>query len=190
MSTAVAGETLAAYARCHRALVGARLKDNIIVDIQLRQLIEQGYVSTALRCSREPYGVTVPDAQGGIPAIMMEMLVYSRPGVIELLPALPPSLVKGSINGMLVRTFARIDKMAWDMKERTVDITITSVKKQDITLIARFGIEEITAPSGVLAATHQRGKANCDLHLQEKKPVEIHLKLNQHKPLDWVVKVT
>ncbi|HXR06520.1 MAG TPA: glycoside hydrolase N-terminal domain-containing protein, partial [Candidatus Acidoferrum sp.] len=30
MSTAVAGETLPAYARCHRALVGARLKDNII----------------------------------------------------------------------------------------------------------------------------------------------------------------
>ena len=32
MSTAVAGETLAAYGRCHRALIGARLKDNIIVD--------------------------------------------------------------------------------------------------------------------------------------------------------------
>ena len=55
MSTAVAGETLPAYTRCHRALAGARLKDNIIVDIQLRQLMEQGYVSTALRCSRDPY---------------------------------------------------------------------------------------------------------------------------------------
>ena len=110
MPNAVAGETLAAYGRCHRALIGARLKDNIIVDIQLRQLIEQGYISTALRCSREPYGVPVPDAQGGIPAIMMEMLAYSRPGVIELLPALPASLVKGSINGMLARTFARINK--------------------------------------------------------------------------------
>jgi hypothetical protein len=42
MSTAVAGETLAAYGRCHRALVGTRLKDNIIVDIQLRQL--KGFV--------------------------------------------------------------------------------------------------------------------------------------------------
>ena len=105
MSTAVAGETLAAYARCHRALVGARLKDNVIVDVQLRQLMEQGYVSTALRCSREPYGGPVPDAQGGIPAIIMEMLAYSRPGVIEVLPALPPSLVKGSINGMLAPHF-------------------------------------------------------------------------------------
>jgi alpha-L-fucosidase 2 len=189
MSTAVAGETLAAYARCHRALVGARLKDNIIVDIQLRQLIEQGYVSTALRCSREPYGVPVPDAQGGIPAIMMEMLAYSRPGVIELLPALPPSILKGSINGMLARTFARIDKLDWDMEARTVDVTITSVRKQDITLIARHGIEEISAPAGVLATALQPGKANCDLHLPERKPVEIHLKLGRHNPLDWVAQM-
>jgi alpha-L-fucosidase 2 len=188
MSTAVAGETLAAYARCHRALVGARLKDNIIVDTQLRQLLEQGQVSTALRCSREPYGGPVPDAQGGIPAIIMEMLLYSRPGVIEMLPALPPSLEKGSINGMLARTFARINKMSWDMQERTVDITLTSVKKQDITLIARYGIVDISAPSGIVRA-FRKGNADCELHLPEKEPVELHLDLGNHKPLDWVARV-
>jgi hypothetical protein len=190
MSTAAPGETLAAYARCHRALIGARLKDNIIVDIQLRQLIEQGYLSTALRCSREPYGIPVPDAQGGIPAIIMEMLAYSRPGVIELLPALPPSLVKGSINGMLARTFARIDNLSWDMMARTVDLTVTSLRKQDITLIARYGIEDIIAPTGVLTAPLQPGKANIDLHLPEKKPVKLQLKLGPHNPMDWVAQVT
>jgi alpha-L-fucosidase 2 len=188
MSNAVAGETLPAYGRCHRALAGARLKDHIIVDVQLRQLIEQGYVSTALRCSRDPYAGPVPDAQGGIPAIMMEMLAYSRPGVIEVLPALPPSLGKGSIQGMLSRTFARIDKLAWDMEARTVDVTITSVRNQDVTLIARQGIEEISAPAGVLAAMPQPGTANCDLHLPEGKPVEIHLGLGTHEPLDWVAR--
>ena len=184
MSTAVAGETLAAFGRCHRALVGARLKDNIIVDIQLRQLIEQGYVSTALRCSREPYGVPIPDAQGGIPAIMMEMIAYSRPGIIEVLPALPPSLKKGSINGMLARTFTRINKLTWDMQEQTVDITITSLKKQDIRLIARYGIEDISAPSGILG-TFRKGNADCVLRLPENEPVEIHLELGNHNPLDW-----
>lgn len=189
MSTAVAGETLAAYARCHRALVGARLKDNLIVDVQLRQLIEQGYLSTSFRCSREPYGMPIPDAQGGIPSIMMEMLAYSRPGVIEVLPALPPSLKKGSFNGMLARTFARIDKLAWDMEARTVDLTITSVRKQDITLIARYGIEDISAPSGILGA-FRKGNADCELHLPENEPIEIHLELGQHNPLDWAAHVT
>jgi hypothetical protein len=189
MSTAVAGETLAAYTRCHRALVGARLKDNIIVDVQLRQLIEQGYLSIALRCSREPYGLPVPDAQGGVPAIIMEMLLYSRPGMIEMLPALPSSLVKGSINGMLARTYARINKLTWDMQERTVDITITSLKNQDITLITRYGIVDISAPSGILGR-FRKGNADCELHLPEKKPVEIHLELGDHKPLDWVAQVS
>jgi hypothetical protein len=182
-------ERLAAHGRCHRALVGARLKDSFMVDTELRQLIEQGYVGTTLRCSHDPYAWPMPDAQGGIQTIMMEMLAYSRPGVIEVLPALPPSLVKGSINGMLARAFARIDKLAWDMEARTVDVTITSVRKQDITLIARHGIEEISAPAGVLAEALRRGKADCDLHLPEKKPVDIHLKIGRHEPLEWVDQV-
>ena len=128
MSTAVAGETLAAYARCHRALVGARLKDNIITDTQLRQLIEQGYVSTTLRCSRETYGIPLPDAQTGIPAIIMEMAAFSRPGVIEVLPALPSSLERGSVKGMMARAFTKINELSWDLQNRTVDITVTSLK--------------------------------------------------------------
>src|ERR1035441_9295510 len=109
----------------------------------------------------------MPDAQGGIQTIMMEMLAYSRPGVIEVLPAVPPSLVKGSIKGMLARCFARIDNLSWDMEARTVDLTVTSVRKQDIALIARQGIETISVPAGILAAPLQAGKANVDVHLPE-----------------------
>ena len=128
----------------------------------------------------------MPDAQGGIPTIMMEMLAYSRPGVIEVLPALPPTLIKGSINGMLLRTFAKLDKMAWNMEAQTVDLTITSLRKQDVTLIARYGIQEISASSGVLAEKPKSDTATCNLHLPEGKPVEIHLKIGNRNPLDWV----
>jgi len=180
-------ERLAAHSHCQRGLVGARLKDNFIVDTQLRQLLEQGFVGTTLICPHDPYAnMRIADAQGGIPAIMMEMLAYSRPGVIEVLPALPPSLIKGSINGMLLRTFARLDKLDWNMDAGTVDFTVTSVRKQDVTLIARYGIEGISATSGVLAAKPQSGEATCDLHLPEGKPVEVHLKIGQRNPLDWV----
>ncbi len=190
LATSVAGETLPAYARCHRALVGARLKDNLMVDIQLRQLMEQGYISTALRTSREPYGTPVPDAHGGIPATIMEMLLYSRPGVIEVLPALPPSLARGSINGMLARTFARVDKLTWNMDSRSVDLTITSLRDQDVTLIARHGIQQISAPTGIVAAHHQPGAADCTLHLSAHKPVEIHLKLARRVVPDWASQVS
>jgi len=179
-------ERLAAHGRCHRALVGARLKDSYLVDSELRQLIEEGNVGPTLRCSHDPYAGPMPDAQGGIQTIMLEMLGYSRPGVIEVLPALPPSLVKGSINGMPLRTFARLNKLSWDMEARTVDLTITSVKKQDVTLIARHGIEAVSASPGALAAKPPSGKAACDLHLPEGKPVAVHLKLRRRNPMDWV----
>jgi hypothetical protein len=180
-------ERLAGHGLCHRALVGARLKDAYLVDSELRQLLETGWVNPVLRCPHDPYsGLGIPDQQGGIPTIMMEMLAYARPGVIEVLPALPPSLVKGAMNGMQLHTFARLDKLSWDMEARTVDVTITSVKKQDVTFIARYGIESITASAGVLAAALRTGTATCDLHLPEGKPVEIHLKLGQRNPLEWV----
>jgi len=179
-------ERLAAHGRCHRALVGARLKDCYMVDTELRQLIEQGYIATTLRCSHDPWAFPMPDAQGGIPTIMMEMLLYSRPGVIEVLPALPETLVEGSINGMLARTYARVNKLAWNMETRTVELTVTSFREQDVTLIARYGIENITASAGVLAAPIKPGTANCDLHLRDGNPVTIHLKLGSHKPNEWV----
>jgi hypothetical protein len=128
----------------------------------------------------------MPDAQGGIPLIMMEMLAYSRPGVIEVLPALPPTLTKGSMNGMLLRTFARLDKLSWDMSTRSVDLTITSTRKQDVNLIARQGIRAVSASPGVLVAKPPSDQSVCELHLPEGKPVDIHLKLGQRNPLDWV----
>jgi alpha-L-fucosidase 2 len=180
-------ERMAAHGVCHRALIGARLKDRYMVDSELRQLLEQGWVGSTLLCPHDPYaGFRVPDAQGGIPTIMMEMLAYSRPGVIEVLPALPPTLVKGSINGMLLRTFARLDRLTWDMDDRSVDCTITSARDQDVTLIARYGIEDISASSGVLAARPESGEAACDLHLPEGESVDVHVKVGQRDPLDWV----
>lgn len=180
-------ERLAAHSLCQRGLIGARLKDNYMVDSELRQLLEQGWVNTTLICPHDPYAnMRIADAQGGIPAIMMEMLAYSRPGVIEVLPALPPSLTEGSINGMLLRTFAKLDKLSWNMDKRTVDLTVTSLRKQDVTLIARYGIEEISVSSGVLVKEPQPGYATCELQLPEGKPVVIHLKIGQRNPLDWV----
>ena len=182
-------ERLAAHGRCHRALAGARLKDCYMVYTELRQLIEQGYFAATLRASHDPWAWPMPDAQGGVPTIIMEMLLYSRPGVIEVLPALPPGLRKGSIKGMLARSFARIDNLAWNMESRTVELTVTSFRKQGMTLIARYGIEEISASEGVLAAPPKTGLANCDLHLPEGQAVQIHLKLGTHTPIEWADQV-
>jgi hypothetical protein len=173
----------------HRALAAARLKDDYLVNMELKQFLEQGYVGPTLRGSHNPYTGPMPDQQGSIPTIMMEMLLYSRPGVIELLPALPSTLTSGSVKGMLVRSFAKVDDLTWNTETRSVDITITSRKDQDITLILRHGIRYIFAPDGVLRVQPKPDATTCVLHLPQGSPVTLHLKMGSHKPSDWVLNV-
>jgi alpha-L-fucosidase 2 len=113
------------------------------------------------------------------------MLAFTGPGIIEVLPALPSSLIKGSTKRMLATTFAKINNLTWNLQKQTVDLTIISLKKHDITLISRYGIENVSTTSGVLRA-FKTGNANCGLHLPENESVEIHLKLGNHNPLEWV----
>jgi len=88
-----------------------------------------------------------------------------------------------------MRTFARVDDLSWNVATKSIDVTITSRQKQDITLIVRYGIESISAPAGVLAQQPARDATTCVLHLPADAPVTLHLKIGPQKPSDWVAKV-
>jgi len=179
-------EDASAFGLFHRALAGARLKDAYMVNFNLKQVLDQGYVNTSLTTMHYPHHSPAPDAQGALPTLMMEMLVYSRPGVIELLPALPDSLSKGSIKGVMCRTGAKVESLTWDMKARTMDLTLRSRKQQAVDLIVRYGIEAASAPSGVLLATPDPDARHCELRLPANGPVRLLLKIGSHKPSDWI----
>jgi hypothetical protein len=172
----------------HRGIAAARLKDSYLVNMELKQFLEQGYVGPTLRGSHNPYTGPMPDQQGSIPTLMMEMLLYSRPGVIEVLPALPETLAKGSVRGLLARTFASVDDLTWDMAQRRVDLTVTSRQEQVITLIARYGIQTITAPPGVLTSIPRPGETTCTLHLPRGTSVALSMKIGSQKPSDWILR--
>jgi len=185
-----AQENASAHGLSHRGLAAARLKDDYLVYFELKQFLEQGYVGPVLTTCHNPYQPFMPDAQGAMTTLMMEMLVYSRPGVIELLPAVPEYLGKGSIKGMLARTFTKVDDLSWNMAAKTVDVTLSSMRKQDVTLIVRHGILSIAAPPGVLASQPKPDATTCELHLPQGEPVTLHLKIGTHKPSEWIGKVT
>ena len=63
-------------------------------------------------------------------------------------------------------------------------LTVTSFHKQDVTLIARYGIENISAPAGVLYG-HRNRQWEYRSTLPEGKLVTLHLKLATHKPIEW-----
>jgi hypothetical protein len=52
------------------------------------------------------------DISGGMPAVIIKMLMASKPGTIELLPALPKAWPEGKVTGLLARGGFEVD-IAW-----------------------------------------------------------------------------
>ncbi|MGV9309852.1 glycosyl hydrolase family 95 catalytic domain-containing protein [Nonomuraea sp. NPDC003727] len=95
------------------------------------------------------------DANFGTPAAMLEMLAYSRPGVVELLPATPAAWGTGSVRGLGLRGGFTLD-MDWangnvtSATLRSVGGTSTRVRfgtwSQNVT-VAAGGSATVTPPA-------------------------------------------
>jgi len=79
------------------------------------------------------------EAASGIPAAIMEMLLYSEPGTIKLLPALPDDWPQGHVKGLLARGGFEVD-IHWD-GGRLRNAEITSLLGSKCTV--RYGQQEI-----------------------------------------------
>ncbi|MCD6333536.1 MAG: glycoside hydrolase family 95 protein, partial [Bacteroidales bacterium] len=62
------------------------------------------------------------DISGGMPTVVIQMLVSSAPGKITLLPALPAAWPKGSIEGILCRGRIEVKKLSWNRQKVTVNL--------------------------------------------------------------------
>jgi len=71
------------------------------------------------------------------------------------------------------------------MGARTVELTVTSLRQQDVTLMARHGIEAITAPAGVIDPAFETGMADVGVHLPANRAVTFRLTLGHRRPFDW-----
>ncbi|MBQ0905140.1 glycoside hydrolase N-terminal domain-containing protein [Micromonospora sp. U21] len=92
-------------------------------------------------------GIFQIDANLGTPAAVIEMLVCSRPGHVELLPALPAAwAAAGSVSGVGVRGGFTVD-LSW--RDGTVtQARLTSVGGRSTTLVAGGATRRITLRPG------------------------------------------
>ena len=73
------------------------------------------------------------DANMGWTSAVQEMLLFSRPGIIKFLPALPDKWAKGSFDGMLCR--GQITASAkWDFQKGVFEATLLARASQTVTL--------------------------------------------------------
>lgn len=114
-------EDLSAHGSLHRALCAARLEDPGLVEANLAKIVGNDMVFRSLMTAHNPGLQTYnADAAHAIPAVVVEALVGSRPGVVELLPALPPRWARGRISGVRCRSRVTVAELAWDLERGTV----------------------------------------------------------------------
>lgn len=114
------------------------------------------------------------DVSGGMPSVIIKMLVYSDVDIIKLLPALPKELSKGSIEGVLCRGQVEIEKLSWDNKSITVKMK--SQKDQTINLVLPSAIKNISSKNNDVEI--KSGKDNSKMvHLPAMKTVELSIDL-------------
>jgi alpha-L-fucosidase 2 len=132
-----------AHGLAHMALIGTRLKDADLVYGNLLFILKNGYILPSLFTYHNPGRIYNSDMLCSLPAVVLEMLVYSRPGVVELLPALSDRLSKGSVKGVLCRGGITIDEMKWNVEKKQISLKLHSIKNQQVKLQQRKGIADI-----------------------------------------------
>jgi hypothetical protein len=99
------------------------------------------------------------DISGGMPAVIIKMLVASELGRIRLLPALPAAWPSGRIEGVLCRGAIEIQSLKWDGKQ--IHVVLKSAKSQTVVLelptaISQLSITDSVAKTGPADQANQR----------------------------------
>ncbi|MFC5529094.1 glycosyl hydrolase family 95 catalytic domain-containing protein [Cohnella yongneupensis] len=167
----------------HSALIAANLKNAQSVYGKLMRLTKEDFYYNSLATSHYTnHGVFATDVANTMPGIMMEMLVSSSPGTLELLPALPQQLDKGAISGVKGRNRVTVQELSWDLTTNTLNATVKSDINQSITLIQRRGIDSITSSAPVSASP--LGPTARVLQLQAGVSTTISIGMGQLGPVN------
>jgi alpha-L-fucosidase 2 len=109
------------------------------------------------------------DASGGIPSVIHNALVFSLPGRLDLLPALPHALSAGSISGILARGRITVADLAWNYPAGTVTAKLDSAVAQDLELSVPPGLSGLRVTVGRrnehVTAFGDAGRRGCKLRL-------------------------
>jgi hypothetical protein len=122
--------------------------------------------------THNPKAIFNTDISGGLPALILRMLVDSQPGWIEFLPAWPNSMPAGKIEGAALRGQIILKKLSWNGKK--IEAVLFSGIQQNVQLRTTGRIDTISG--------NRKVKINLEngkyfLILPEKQEVSIKIEL-------------
>jgi len=115
------------------------------------------------------------DVSGGMPAVLIMMLVGSQPGEIRLLPAVPDAWPSGTIEGVLARGQIEIEELSWE--PGAITVTLASAIDQRITLRAPSAIEDVSSPGRQVQVEQADRDDSVLLTLRAGQPATVRLTL-------------
>jgi alpha-L-fucosidase 2 len=130
-------------------LCAARFGDGAEVGEVLARIAARNTYPSLMTQRYEDGRTFVADAGGALPEIVNAALLDSRPGRLDLLPALPPGLPAGEIRGLAARSApgdgggGRIEVRSLKWSPETVDVALVSTIDQKV---------EVRAPRGAAGA--------------------------------------
>ncbi|WP_158674128.1 glycosyl hydrolase family 95 catalytic domain-containing protein [Pedobacter sp. KBW01] len=103
-------DTESAHGLIHLALMAARLHDEEKVAANLNRFAQRNYVYTGLSTSHNPnHAIYNLDSSLSLQRLLADMLVFSQPGRIELLPAYSSNLPDGKLSGVRIHGGHKLD---------------------------------------------------------------------------------
>jgi hypothetical protein len=123
--------------------------------------------------THNPDSIFNVDICGGMPAVIIKMLVYSERGKIVLLPALPKEWPSGTLEGVLCRGQIEVKRLKWD--DRKVELSLISQIPQNVTISIPQGFKKADikkSSADIIESRHK--KAECVVAVPPGELVEIH----------------
>ena len=117
--------------------------------------LANNYWNPNLVTTHNPKSLFNTDLCGGLPAIIIKMLVEAQPGRLELLPALPSQWPTGTIEGVRCRGQIEIQRLTWS--EDRIAVSLRSGIRQQIQL----RVPEPTASISVTAGRATIARASA-----------------------------
>ncbi|MEU4774359.1 glycoside hydrolase N-terminal domain-containing protein [Micromonospora sp. NPDC023644] len=135
-------ENLSAHGSLHRALAAARLRDGPLTAANLLKILGNDMFFRSLMSAHNPGLVTYnADAAHALPAVLIESLVQSRPGLLRLLPAALPGLGAGVLRGVACRGRVGVEELSWSAGR--VRARLVSPVAQRLTVRSPYGGRDV-----------------------------------------------
>ncbi|GAA3597449.1 glycoside hydrolase N-terminal domain-containing protein [Flavivirga amylovorans] len=160
-----------AHGFMYQGFFGARLQDPSIPWNSFNTIAKESFLYSSFITSHNPkHRIYNLDATLSMPAILSEMCIYSRPGVLNVLPGIPlDKLPKGKLTGILARKAIVIHELSWNDETKKIKMKLSSHINQSISIESRLTIINIKG-DGV-----SDNEDNRFLKLNKNKPTEIEI---------------